>query len=274
MTESAPPEATTPGAAVEFVDVEPDVSIFCRIGGLANDGIPLVLLHGNRDNHSHYAELESILARTRRTTCIDFRGHGLSSKPDCPLTPDLLAADVDAVIRALGYERVVLIGHSLGSVTSMVYASTWPERVERMVLMAPAAHFEIGFERPDPPESPEAFAAFVKEANRRAAPLFFTDEHPEVARRATIVWSQVPFHVNKNLLKLKHPDLRPVVPGFTMPVLLVAGERDRSTTVDDARWIDEHAPNAQLFVVPGAAHFMHNERLDLVAPRILEFLES
>lgn len=265
-------EGVHPTAGVEFVEVEPEVNIFCRLGGLDHDGIPVVLLHGNRDNHSHYAELESVLSRTHRTVCIDFRGHGLSSKPDCVMTPDLLAADVDAVIRALGYERVILIGHSLGSVTSMVCASKWPERIERMVLMAPAAHFEIGFKRPDPPESPEAFAAFVKEANKRAAPLFFHPDHPEVQRRAIAVWSQMPYHVNKNLLRLKHPDLRPVVPGFPMPILLIAGEQDKATTVEDARWIEQNNANAELFVVPGTTHFMYNERLDLVAPRILEFL--
>ena len=98
------------------------MNIFCRLGGLQNGGVPLFLLHGNRDNHSHFTELESILARDHRTVCLDFRGHGLSSKPDCPLTPDLLAADVDAVTRHLGYDQIILVGHSLGSVTSMVYA--------------------------------------------------------------------------------------------------------------------------------------------------------
>jgi pimeloyl-ACP methyl ester carboxylesterase len=259
-------------ARVEFISVEPDVDVFCRLGGLENGGTPVVFLHGNRDNHSHYTELESIIAQSRRTVCIDFRGHGLSSKPDCPMTPDLLAADVDSVIRTLGFDRVILLGHSLGSVTSMVYASKWPERVERMVLMAPAAHFEIGFTRPDPPESPEQYHAFVNEANRRAAPLFFQDDYPEVARRAITVWSQMPYHVNKNLIKLRHPDLRPVVRGFPMPILLIAGEHDRATTVEDAHWIEQNAQNAELFVVDRAAHFMYNERLDLVAPRILQFL--
>jgi pimeloyl-ACP methyl ester carboxylesterase len=263
-----------PTARAEFVGVEPGVDIFCRLGGLDKEGVPVVFLHGNRDNHSHYTELESIVARYRPTVCIDFRGHGLSSKPDRVMTPDLLAADLDIVIRALRFDKVILLGHSLGSVVSMVYAWKWPERVERMILMAPAAHFEIGFTRPDPPESPDDYQRFVTEANRRAAPLFFQSDYPEVALRAIAVWSQVPYHVNKNLLRLKHPDLRPVVPGFPMPILLIAGERDRATTVEDARWIESNAPHAELFIVDEAAHFMHNERLDLVAPRILRFLAT
>ena len=142
-----------------------------------------------------------------------------------------------------------------------------------MVLMAPAAHFEEwGSSGPIHRRSAEAYEAFIREANRRAWGLFFQEEHPDVARRAIAVWSQMPYHVNKNQLKLKHPDLRQVVPDFPMPILLIAGERDRATTVEDARWIEQNARDAELFVVEGAAHFMHNERLDLVAPRILEFI--
>ena len=141
-----------------------------------------------------------------------------------------------------------------------------------MVLMAPAAHFEIGFKRPDPPEVRRG----IRGVHPRGEPASVGTVLPGGAsrRRAPRDCGLVAdaLHVNKNQLKLKHPDLRQVVPDFPMPILLIAGERDRATTVEDARWIEQNARDAELFVVEGAAHFMHNERLDLVAPRILEFI--
>jgi pimeloyl-ACP methyl ester carboxylesterase len=260
--------------AGDYVEVEDGVQVFCRHAGGDHDGPPLLLLHGNRDNHSHYAELERALARSRHTVAIDFRGHGLSSKVDCPMSAGLLAADIRAVCDHYGWERVHLAGHSLGAVTSMTLALSAPERVERLILLGAAASFELKFRRPPLPQDEAGFPAMIREANRRAAPLFFHHRHPDVQRRVTASWSTILLKVHRNLVALEHPDLRPVVPALRMPTLVIAGEHDRCTTVEQARWLHAHLPDSELYVVPDTAHFMYMERPALVAARIERFLRA
>jgi pimeloyl-ACP methyl ester carboxylesterase len=266
--------STRPIAACDYVRVADGTRIFCRHAGIEHGGPPVILLHGNRDNHAHFGEVQQRLAREHHTVAIDFRGHGLSSKLDRPMSPDLLAEDVSAVCEHYGFERVVLAGHSLGSVVSMTFASRWPGRVERLVLLGAAASFELKFKRPPVPDDEADFPAIIEDANRRAAPLFFHSAHPDVQRRVTAGWSTVTLTVHRRLVTLEHPDLRPLVPRLAMPVLVIAGEQDRCTTVDQARWIHDNLPDSQLYVVPRSAHFMYMEHPDLVGERIERFLIS
>jgi pimeloyl-ACP methyl ester carboxylesterase len=260
------------GARGDYVEVADGVHLFCRHAGAEHGGTPVLLLHGNRDNHSHWAEVQERLARSRHTIAVDFRGHGLSSKPDCPFSPELLADDVRAVCDAHGWDRVVLVGHSLGSVVGMTFAHRWPDRVERLVLLGAAATFELKFKRPPTPRDENEFREAIRDTNRRAAPLFFHASYPDVQRRVTACWSTIPLAVHRNLVALRHPDLRPVVPQLDLPVLVVVGEHDRCTTPEQGRWIHEHLPRAELLVVPDSAHFMHMEQPELVAEGVDAFL--
>jgi pimeloyl-ACP methyl ester carboxylesterase len=256
----------------DYVEVADGVELFCRHAGADNDGPPLLLLHGNRDNHSHWAEVAELLAPSQHTVAIDFRGHGLSSKVDCALSPELLADDILAVCNHYGFERVVLAGHSLGSVVSMTFAHRGPQRVERLVLLGAAASFTLNFTRPPLPRDETEFAELIRDANRRAAPLFFHPAYPDVQRRVTACWSTIPLVVHRNLVALEHPDLRPIVPELELPVLVIAGQHDRCTTPEQALWIHKHLPDSQLLIVPESAHFMYMEQPALVAERIATFL--
>jgi pimeloyl-ACP methyl ester carboxylesterase len=258
----------------DYVEVADGVHVFCRHAGTKHDGPPVLLLHGNRDNHSHFAELQQRLAREHHIVAIDFRGHGLSSKVDSPMSADLLADDIRAVCDYHGFERVVVAGHSLGSVVSVIFASRRPERVERLVLLGSAASFELKFKRPPLPANEAAFRTMVKEANRRAAPLFFHSGHPDVQRRVTASWSTMTLMVHRRLVALAHPDLRALIPRLAMPALVIAGEQDRCTTVEQACWIADNLSDGELFVVPRSAHFMYMEDPELVADRISRFLRG
>jgi pimeloyl-ACP methyl ester carboxylesterase len=157
-------------------------------------------------------------------------------------------------------------------VVSLLVAAERPQLVERLVLMGAAATFDLKFKRPPASDDEAEFAALIDDANRRAAPLFFTAHHPEVAARVTACWSTITPAVHRSLSGLRHPDLRDVTRRTAPPVLLIAGEHDRCTTADQARWMHAHLPDSELYVVPGTAHFMYLEEPELVASRILEFL--
>jgi pimeloyl-ACP methyl ester carboxylesterase len=254
----------------DYVPVAEDVQLFSRQSG-PHTIEPILFLHGNRDNHTHFAELQANLSRSHQTLAIDLRGHGFSSKIDCPLSADLYADDLDAFIDYHRWDKVALVGHSLGAVTSMVYALRRPERVSRLVLMGAAAHYEMKWKRPEVTE--ETYPAVLRESNKRAAPFFFLDAYPAVQRRVMASWSSIVFPVHRNLIQLMHPDLRPRISSLQVPTLIIAGEMDRSTPVESARWLSENIPGARLVVIPQTGHFMFMEQPEVVGHHIQQFLQ-
>jgi non-heme chloroperoxidase len=117
-----------------FVEVEPGVSLFVRDVG---HGRPVVLLHGWALGHELWdRQVHEIVSAGMRAVALDLRGHGASSKPSEGYGVERLPDNVIAVIEALGLERVVLVGWSIGGLTAFRLASTRPDLVKRLVLVS------------------------------------------------------------------------------------------------------------------------------------------
>lgn len=93
-----------------------------RIGYVvAGAGPPLVLVHGITESHRAWDPLLEKLADRRQVVAVDLRGHG-GSERRAPYDPATLASDLHAVVRELGLEAPLMVGHSLGGVVVSVYA--------------------------------------------------------------------------------------------------------------------------------------------------------
>lgn len=104
------------------------------------EGPPLVYAHGLMGNR-HIARRElAPLADRYRIVVYDQRGHGESSPVTDPSLYDAqrMAGDMAVVMDALGVERASVGGESMGAATTLCFALQWPERVEQLLLTAPA----------------------------------------------------------------------------------------------------------------------------------------
>ena len=119
--------------------------IFARVGGT---GSPLVLLHGYPQTHVCWHRVAPDLARQHTVVAMDLRGYGESSAPE----PDpehrtyskrAMAADVVAVMRALGHERFSVMGHDRGARVAYRLALDAPEVVDRLVVLDILPTFEV-----------------------------------------------------------------------------------------------------------------------------------
>ena len=108
--------------------------------------LPLLLLHGGPGGAHDYMESTGELARGgRRVIMYDQLGCGKSPVPSNPdmWTVELFVEEVDVVRRALGLERLHILGQSWGGMLGMEYALTQPEGVESMVICDSPARMNL-----------------------------------------------------------------------------------------------------------------------------------
>jgi pimeloyl-ACP methyl ester carboxylesterase len=110
-------------------------------GEQAGDGQAIVLLHGLTATRRYVLMGSRLLERSGyRVVAYDARGHGLSTPAPDPKAYgyELLAEDLEAVLDALGLERALVAGASMGAHTAVRFALLRPERVTALGLITPA----------------------------------------------------------------------------------------------------------------------------------------
>ncbi len=247
----------------------------------AGGGLPVVFLHGFPLSSEIWSPLREAIARGFRFLAPDLRGFGRSDKPAGSYTMDTLAEEVLAFADALGLDRFVLVGHSMGGYIGFRVAARSPHRLAGLVLVCTRAE-------PDTEEArtrrrhgietirtqgPEAFLAtflpnLVGETTR--------SRRPEVLDRMRAIASQVPEYVLVGCLEgmMERPDSRSVLSGLAVPVLVVAGEEDPLIRPQEARSMAELNPRARLVTIPQCGHTPSLEAPEILAQEVGRFLEG
>jgi len=101
-------------------------------------GEDVVLLHGALTTHHDWLTGPAdALSRCHRVTALDRPGHGLSRRPRFVGTPRDQAAQIASGLDRLGVGPAVVVGHSFGALVALALAEQFPDRVTRLVLVAP-----------------------------------------------------------------------------------------------------------------------------------------
>jgi pimeloyl-ACP methyl ester carboxylesterase len=109
----------------------------------SDDGVPLLFVHGFGNEAHVWDDLAPAVAPYYRTLALDLRGHGDSDRdPEARYDYDAHVADLEAVTAALGIERLVLVGHSLGGRIAMLFAGRHPERIAGLVIVDSAPELD------------------------------------------------------------------------------------------------------------------------------------
>ena len=118
-----------------------------RVVDLSRDGVvlgyddagsgypPLVLVHGAACNRRFWDQQVSRFSSAHRVIAVDLRGHGESDAPSERYPVRLFAEDLASTCTQLGIDNAVVIGHSLGGLVALDFASAYPDRVAAAVMI-------------------------------------------------------------------------------------------------------------------------------------------
>lgn len=222
-------------------------------------GRPLLLLHGWGVSSELFAPILDALQAGRRLIVPDLPGFGATPEPDAPWSVHDYASWCIALLDRLGVETCDLIGHSNGGRIGIVMAAASPGRVSRMVLAGSAGI--------RPPRTWRGGArirsykvlraaersALIPAALRRAAGR-------KAEQRGSADYRAVTGVMRGTLVRLVNEDLRTLLPALRLPVLLIWGDQDTETPIDDGRLMERLIPDAGLVVFEGAGHYAYLEQ--------------
>lgn len=99
-------------------------------------GEPLILLHGGLGAIEMFGDVLPSLAQTRQVVAVDLQAHGRTADIDRPLSFELMAGDIAALIKHLGFAAADVMGYSLGGGVALRIAIEHPEAVKKLVLVS------------------------------------------------------------------------------------------------------------------------------------------
>lgn len=261
-------------------------------GQLIPTRTPLVLLHGFTGSAAGWRPFidelgEEIVVRWP-VVAIDIVGHGESDAP-----PEVgryrmarVAGDLVGVLRALGCERGVWLGYSMGGRTALQVAVRHPNAVAALILEGASPGIAVVEERERRVASDEALAARIEQEGVLAfvdywesIPLFASQAALPDAERARIRSGRLANRASGLAQSLRgmgagaQEPLHDRLPAVAPPVLLLAGALD-TRYVAAGHEMAVALPHATMHVVPQAGHAAHIERPAAVAGLVRAFLHD
>lgn len=238
------------------------------------EGLPLVLLAGQANDHHWWDEVRRDYQGAHRTITTDYRGTGDSGKPDKPYSTAGFAEDVIAVLDALEIDTADVYGTSMGGRTAQWIAINHPERVRRLVLGCTTPGGEHAVERdgevrrslaqPDPRVLSEVLLELMYSPDWLA-------EHD--APRTVLGDRRMPAHaMRRHLIASNEHDAWDELPKIQAETLILHGDADRLAPVRNAELLAERIPNARLHIFPGARHAYFHEVRATASELVTDFL--
>ena len=233
------------------------------------NGKPVVFLHGWGTNIESFSVLTEAIAKTHEVIALDFPGFGKSQEPISPWNLDDYTQMTEKFLESLDIKNPTLIGHSFGGRVSIKLSQKMD--VRGIILINSAGikperksnyYFKVyGYKFFKIVASLPLLKWVLKEPLEAYRELHSSSDY----KAATPIMKQV-------LSKVVNEDLRTLLPLIKAPTLLIWGDQDASTPIEDARLMESLIPDAGLVVYEGASHFSYLEQPERTITIINTFL--
>ena len=275
---------------LQYVTIHGHRRAFVKVG----KGPAVLLLHGLGCDHTSWDEVIEPLSRRYTVIAPDLLGHGRSDKPRADYSIGGFANGMRDLLTVLGIDKVTVIGHSFGGGVAMQFAYQFPERTERLMLVASGGlgpEVSAGIRVISTPGFDQAMSLLTLPGIRHlgvaglrtlaAGPWKATHDLDEVARifdgfkdkqarqavrhvvRAVVDWrGQIVTMADRAYLTEE------------MPMWVVWGRDDRVIPVRHANNAAALAPRSRIEVIPDAGHFPHKDHPHRFARIVQDFIRT
>lgn len=261
-----------------------NITIYYETSG---SGQPLALISGLGYPLWQWHKMVPLLAEHFQVITFDNRGVGLTDKPAGPYTAQMLAADTAGLLDALGIEKAVVMGHSMGGFIAQAMALDFPHKVSKLILCST----NFGGPR-HVPITPEAMAVL---ADTTSDPLTrftnglkistapgWAEAHPNevqawvqwrIANPLDLAGYQAQMMIGMGLIA-EAASFENKLPGVAVPTLILFGAHDKVVPPANADLLAAKLPNAKTVLLSNAGHFFPIEVPEAASQAVIDFAKQ
>lgn len=248
---------------------------------ILGEGTPFVILHGFLGMNDNWKTMGiQFSAQNYQVHLVDQRNHGHSFH-DNEFNYEVMAEDLKTYCDAHQLEKIILLGHSMGGKTAMLFSATYPELVSKLIVadISPrfypihhdgileglsALNFDVIKSRG---EAEQVLSNYVSHIGIRQFLLknLYWVEKGKLGLRLNLEI------LNEEVSEIGEP--LPPQATFTKDTLFLRGDRSEYIGVDDEQIITSHFPKAKIITIVNAGHWLHAENPEDFFDAVMLFLQ-
>ncbi len=247
------------------------------------EGEPVICVNGNGCDRITWRSFAAEASRHFRVIIYEIRGTGESEtvgRPGVKFTMKDHAEDLAAIMDVLGIKKAALVGHALGGFISMQFAALYPERVSAVSVFCSSARIGGKTKKRCPEwaatvEREGSTNSLLDETMERWFTAAFRKAHPEVEELYRKMYAaNPPMGYAANCRGVGELDIVDQLPKIKCPLLIIAGELDASTPVEDSELILKNVAQSEMAIIKGASHFASEEQPEEFNRLNIEYLKK
>jgi N-formylmaleamate deformylase len=243
----------------------------------------MVLLHGVTDDGLCFGPIADVLADRYDVITVDMRGHGKSEAPETGYTLTVMAGEVAALIKELGLDKPIIMGHSMGAITTLTLAGLFPDVARAVVLEDPPPFWMIKKTDKSEPPSPNPLALWI-ESNKRKTKEELMEEvctgNPGWAKAELEPWVSSKLRYSPRIVKmvamddLPEMDFESLVKKVTCPVLMLTADTLKGAILNekDTSALKQGIPQLEVVHIGGAGHNIRRDQYNKFMEAVKTFL--
>jgi pimeloyl-ACP methyl ester carboxylesterase len=222
------------------------------------NGEPVVLLHGGLGNSGHFGFQMPALVDKFQVIAIDSRGQGRSTRTRAPITYDLMANDVVAVLDHLNIERASVVGWSDGGEVALKLGIKFPERVNRLFVFG--ANYDAAGSKSRRSRA-ATLTGYARKCRDDYQRMFKTMKGFDALVEALLPLWRNPTGITQDQLR-----------AIRASVAMVYGDHDELLVIDQIAEMARLIPNGRLLVLPDTSHFALWQDPEAFNHAVIDFL--
>lgn len=243
----------------------------------------LVLLHGVTDDGLCWSRAADVLSDNYDVFMVDMRGHGKSKAPEEGYTLTVMAGEIAALIKELRLDKPIIMGHSMGAITTLTLAGLFPDVARAIVLEDPPPFWMIKVSDKSELPNPNPFAQWIGSNKRKTKEELLAEVragNPGWDESEIEPWVNSKLRYSPKIVKLVSMDDLPgmdfenLVKKVTCPVLMITADLTKGSIVGekDITILKQGIPQLETMQIDGAGHNIRRDQFEKYIQAVQPFL--